>query len=65
MITDPESNADQVMNFVSGLMARLEGLHKKAFTYKSYQKNFKVAHGTCMMSSSCFHSMYTHWHVPM
>ena len=44
MITDPESNADQVMEFVGGLMARLEGLHKKAFTYKSYQKNFKVVH---------------------
>ena len=60
MITDPESNANQVMEFVGRLMARLEGLHKKAFTYKSYQKNFKVAHGTCMMSYSCFHSMYTH-----
>ena len=39
---DPESNAEQVMEFVGGLMVRLEGLHKKAFTYKSYQKNFKV-----------------------
>ena len=39
---DPESDADQVMEFVGGLMTRLEGLQKKAFTYKSYQKNFKV-----------------------
>lgn len=42
MITDPESNPDEVLEFVGGLMAQLEGLHKKAFTYKSYQKNFKV-----------------------
>ena len=54
MITDPESNADQVMEFVGGLMARLEGLHKKAFTYKSYQKNFKV-----MISHSTAHCINT------
>ena len=43
MIMDPESSAEQVMEFVGGLLARLEGLQKKAFTYKSYQKNFKVS----------------------
>lgn len=42
MITDPESDGDVVMEFVGGLMSRLDGLQKKAFTYKSYQKNFKV-----------------------
>ena len=51
MITDPESDGDMVMEFVGGLMARLDGLHKKAFTYKSYQKNFKV-HVHCIHSGT-------------
>ena len=42
MVTDPESDGDKVLEFVGGLMSRLEGLHKKAFTYKSYQKTFKA-----------------------
>ena len=42
MITDPDSDAEHVMEFVGGLMSRLEGLQKKAFTCKSYQKTFKV-----------------------
>ena len=45
---DPNSDADQVMEFVGGLMERLEGLQKKAFTYKSYQKNFKVHVCVCV-----------------
>ena len=57
MITDPESDADQVMEFVGGLMLRLEGLHKKAFTYKSYQKSFKVY--TCVYRDTSY-SLYTH-----
>lgn len=56
MITDPESDGDVVMEFVSGLMSRLEGLQKKAFTYKSYQKNFKV-------NFRCDTNM--HIHVPL
>lgn len=49
MITDPESDAEKVMDFVGGLISRLEALHKKAFTYKSYQKNFKVCvYSHCM-----------------
>ena len=62
MITDPESNTDQVMEFVGGLMARLEGLHKKAFTYKSYQKNFKVVlYVVCDLTflTSCFRHINT------
>ena len=53
---DPESNAEQVMEFVGGLMVRLEGLHKKAFTYKSYQKNFKV----CTISKATYRSNVLH-----
>ena len=48
MITDPESDGQEVMEFVGGLLSRLEGLHKKAFTYKSYQKNFKVCLYHCV-----------------
>ena len=42
LITDPESDGEKVLEYVGGLLARLDSLHKKASTYKSYQKNFKV-----------------------
>ena len=42
LITDPESDGDKVLEYVGGLLTRLDSLHKKASTYKSYQKTFKV-----------------------
>jgi len=42
MILDPESEGSKVLEYVGGLLSRMDGLQEKAFTYKSYQKSFKV-----------------------
>ena len=42
MILDPESEGAKVLEYVGSLLSRLDGLQSKAFTYKTYQKNFKV-----------------------
>ena len=42
MILDPESEGDKVLEFVGDLLSKLDGLQGKAYTYKTYQKNFKV-----------------------
>ena len=42
MILDPESSGDSVLKFVGELLLKLDQLQSKAFTYKNYQKNFKV-----------------------
>lgn len=42
MILNPESPGDEVLGYVGDLLSRLDVLQSKAFTYKNYQKNFKV-----------------------
>ncbi len=42
MILDPKSTSDTVLGYVGDLLSRLDGLQKKAFDYKTHQKNFKV-----------------------
>ena len=42
MILDPESSSENVLKFVGELLSKLDQLQTKAFTYKNYQKNFKV-----------------------
>ena len=41
-ILDPQSEHEKVTKYVEELLGRLDALQEKAFTYKSYQKNFKV-----------------------
>ena len=43
IILDPESDGERVLSFVGGLLSKLNALQDKAFTYKSYQKSFKVS----------------------
>ena len=50
MILDPESDGEQVLDYVGGLLSKLEGLQEKAFTYKSFQKSFKVTTKYCRCS---------------
>ncbi|XP_041356323.1 dynein heavy chain 6, axonemal-like isoform X2 [Gigantopelta aegis] len=42
MILDASSDKEKVRNLLARLLSQMEDLQKKAFTYKSYQKNFKV-----------------------
>ncbi|XP_074661680.1 dynein axonemal heavy chain 6-like [Tubulanus polymorphus] len=42
MILDPKSEKDKVRAMLKKLLDQMEDLQKRAFTYKSYQKNFKV-----------------------
>ncbi len=42
MILDPETESDKVLDYVGSLLSKLDELQSKAFTYKTYQKNFKV-----------------------
>ena len=42
MILDPKSNQVKVKNTLEKLNLQMEELSKTSFTYKSYQKNFKV-----------------------
>ena len=42
MILDANADKEKVRNLLSRLLSQMEDLQKKAFTYKAYQKNFKV-----------------------
>ena len=42
MILDPSSDKDRVVSLLKKLLNQMEELQQRAFTYKSYQKNFKV-----------------------
>ncbi len=42
MILDPDTESDKVLEYVGSLLSTLDELQSKAFTYKTYQKNFKV-----------------------
>lgn len=42
MILDPKADQLQVKRTLEKLHSQMETLQKTAFTYKSYQKNFKV-----------------------
>lgn len=39
---DPNSEKDKVKTILKRLLTQMEDLQQRAFTYKSYQKNFKV-----------------------
>ncbi|KAJ8313399.1 hypothetical protein KUTeg_009027 [Tegillarca granosa] len=41
-ILDPSSEKDKVKTILKRLLTQMEDLQQRAFTYKSYQKNFKV-----------------------
>ncbi|XP_013408536.1 dynein heavy chain 6, axonemal [Lingula anatina] len=41
-ILDPRADQTKINNLLKKMSVRLEDLQKRAFTYKSYQKNFKV-----------------------
>ena len=42
MILDSTADKENVLRMLSKLQTRMEELQKRAFTFKSYQKNFKV-----------------------
>ena len=42
MILSPETEGEKAMQYVGGLLERLDELQKKAFSFKTYQKTFKV-----------------------
>lgn len=42
IILDPTSDKDRVQSLLKRLLSQMDELQKRAFTYKSYQKNFKV-----------------------
>ena len=42
MILDPQSEGSEVLKYVGDLLSQMERLQEKAFTYRSYQKTFKV-----------------------
>ncbi|XP_012945207.1 dynein heavy chain 6, axonemal, partial [Aplysia californica] len=42
MILDPQADKDRVRSLLKKMLGTLEKLQEQAFTYKSYQKNFKV-----------------------
>ena len=42
MVLDPEAEEVKVRSLLGDLLGKLDSLHQKAVTYKSYQKNFKV-----------------------
>ncbi|KAL5020433.1 hypothetical protein ScPMuIL_003325 [Solemya velum] len=42
LILDPSADKDKVRNILKKLLNQMDDLQKHAFTYKSYQKNFKV-----------------------
>ena len=42
MILDATADQEQIKKTLSHLQEKMEELQKRAFTYKSYQKNFKV-----------------------
>ena len=41
-ILDASSQSSEITQYLSNLQEKMDGLQKTAFTYKSYQKNFKV-----------------------
>ena len=43
MLLDGEADQQQVARMLGKLLAEIDDLLKRAFTYKSYQKNFKVS----------------------
>ncbi|XP_056004113.1 dynein axonemal heavy chain 6-like isoform X1 [Ostrea edulis] len=42
LILDSTAEKDKVQGILKRMLTQIEGLQKQAFTYKSYQKNFKV-----------------------
>ena len=46
---DANSDSVKVQKFLGDLLGRLDDLQQTAYTYKNYQKNFKV----CATCSSC------------
>lgn len=42
LILDSTAEKDKVQGILKRMLNQIEGLQKQAFTYKSYQKNFKV-----------------------
>ena len=42
MILDAASDKEKVQTILSRLLNQMDDLQQRAFTYKSYQKNFKV-----------------------
>ena len=43
MILDPTCDGEKILDYLAGLLTKLNDLQDKAFQYKSYQKNFKVS----------------------
>ena len=41
-ILDSSSNSEDIIQYLDGLLQKMETLNDLAATYKSYQKNFKV-----------------------
>ena len=48
MILDPMSDKDRVRAMLKKMLATMDKLQEQAFTYKNYQKNFKVCDGIIM-----------------
>ena len=49
MILDPAADKDRVGSLLKKLLSQMEELQQRAFTYKSYQKNFKVGYLTVVL----------------
>jgi hypothetical protein len=43
MILDAKSDRKTVKEMLSGLLTHMDELQKRAFEYKTYQKNFRVS----------------------
>ena len=41
-ILDSSSQSDDIIQYLGALIEKMDSLNNLAFTYKSYQKNFKV-----------------------
>ena len=41
-ILDSSSQSDDIIQYLGALLEKMESLNNLAFTFKSYQKNFKV-----------------------
>jgi len=55
MVLDANADPEKVTGLLGRLAERIDELERRAFTYKSYQKNFKVSFGVNHIIKSCMH----------
>ena len=60
MILDPTSERSDVKNKLERMLSKMDELQKLAFTFKSYQKNFKACHKSHRLSN---YSIYIYIYI--